>query len=91
MEYRITFHATEEGQTPVVDLLTDLRTKNPALHKLVTAGIAKLRHREKHGEPLTRSISGSLGLLEVRVGRTDFARVLSSSEQIGRSFARTST
>ena len=75
MEYRVTFYETEDGQKPVLDLLTGLEQTNPVLHKLITAGIRKLKHRENHGEPLTQSISGSVGMLELRVGRTDIARV----------------
>jgi hypothetical protein len=75
VEYRVTFYRTEEGQKPVANLLEQLRDQNPVLHKLLTAGILKLKRRENHGEPLTRPITGSLGILELRVGRTDIARV----------------
>jgi hypothetical protein len=76
MEYRITFYQTEEGYKPVAELLETLRNENPVLHKLVTAGIRKLKQREYHGEPLTAPVAGSQGLLELRVGRNDIARVI---------------
>ena len=75
MEYRVTYYQTEDGHRPVAELLDALRTDNPALHKLLTAGLRKLKQRENHGEPLTRPITGALGMLELRVGRTDIARV----------------
>lgn len=53
-------------------ILCEART---ALHKLVTAGLRKLKHREYHGPPLTASIQGTTPLMELRVGRTDIARV----------------
>lgn len=75
MEYRITFYETEEGEKPVVEFLDELRATNDVLHKLVTAGIRKLKHRDNHGAPLTIAIRGSLGMMEMRVGRTDIVRV----------------
>lgn len=75
MEYRITFYQTEDGQTPVVELLESLRNDHSVLHKLLVAGLRKLKLRSNHGEPLTKPITGSLGILEPRVGRTDIARV----------------
>jgi phage-related protein len=75
MEYRITFYESEDGRRPVVDFLEELRTKNPVLRKLLLAGLEKLRRRVNHGEPLTKPVSGSLGILELRVGRTDIARI----------------
>jgi phage-related protein len=75
VEYRIVFYATGSGNKPMVDFLESLRGKNDALHKLVTAGLLKLKLRDNHGPPLTSPIQGSPGLYELRVGRTDIARV----------------
>jgi hypothetical protein len=75
MEYRVTFYQTEDGHKPVVTLLETLRVGNPLLHKLLTAGLRKLKQRANHGEPLTKPISESMGILELRVGHTDIARV----------------
>ena len=75
MEYRITFYQTVDGHKPIVELLETRRDENPVLHKLLTAGLRKLKVRSTHGEPLTRPITGSLGILELRVGRMDIARV----------------
>lgn len=75
MEYRVIFYEDEAGDKPVAEFLESLRTTNSSLHKLVAAGLLKLRQRANHGPPLTSAIRGSLGMMELRVGRTDIARV----------------
>ena len=75
MEYRVTFYRTEEGEKPVAEFVESLKGKNDALHKLVTAGIRKLKNRDNHGPPLTAPVHGSPSIMELRVGRTDIARV----------------
>ena len=75
VEYRVVFYSTVEGEKPVVDFLEELRGTNGALHELVTAGLRELKQRANHGPPLTASIQGSSGLMELRVGRADIARV----------------
>jgi hypothetical protein len=75
VEYSVVFFATEEGEKPVFEFLESLRRTNNVLHKLVTAGLLKLKHRDNHGAPLTAPISGAPGLFELRVGRADIARV----------------
>jgi hypothetical protein len=75
MEFRIVFYETAGGEKPIADFLESLRGSNPELHKLVTAGIRKLKQRQNHGPPLTATVTGSLEILELRVGRTNIARV----------------
>jgi hypothetical protein len=75
VEYRIVFYSTENGEQPVVELFESPRGKNDPLHKLVTAGLRKLKFRENHGPPLTAAIQVSPSIFELRVGRTDIARV----------------
>ena len=75
MEYQIVFYETEDGAKPLVAFLEALRGRNDPLHKLVVAGLRKLKNRDNHGLPLTASIQGSASLMELRVGRTDIARV----------------
>ncbi|MDP9364848.1 MAG: hypothetical protein M3Q10_11605 [Chloroflexota bacterium] len=48
MEYRVTFYRTAEGNKPVAEFLESLRGKDDALHKLVTAGLRKLKNRDNH-------------------------------------------
>ncbi|MBA3416905.1 MAG: type II toxin-antitoxin system RelE/ParE family toxin [Chloroflexia bacterium] len=75
MEYRVTFYRTEAGEKPVAEFLESLQGRNDTLHKLVTAGLRKLKLRENHGLPLTAPVHGSSRIMELRVGRTDIARV----------------
>jgi phage-related protein len=37
--------------------------------------LRKLKYRENHGRPLTASVRGTISIMELRVGRTDIARV----------------
>ena len=76
MEYRIVFYATEAGERPMLGFLDSLRGTNEILHKRVTAGLRKLKLRSNHGPPVTAAIHDSASLYELRVGRTDIARVL---------------
>jgi hypothetical protein len=75
VEYRVVFYATDDGEKPVVEFLESLRRTNNMLHKLVTAGLLKLKYRNNHGAPLTAPVNGVPGLFELRVGRADIARV----------------
>jgi len=75
VEYRVTFYRTEEGDKPLVEFLESLKGKDDALHKLVTAGLRKLKVRDNHGSPLTAPVHGSSGIMELRVGRANIARV----------------
>lgn len=75
VEFRVRFYEAADGTKPLVDFLESLRARQPTLHKLVVAGLGKLRQRENHGPPLTSVITGTSGLLELRVGSTDIARV----------------
>ena len=75
MEYRVIFYQTEAGEKPVAEFLRSLRGKNDVLHALVASGIRKLKHRENHGRPLTAPVPGTVSMMELRVGRTDIARV----------------
>ena len=69
------FYADTRGQIPVRDFLEQLRTSQPALHRLTVAGLGKLRNRNYHGPPLTQQVDAGSGIFELRVGRTDIARV----------------
>jgi phage-related protein len=75
LEYRIVFYQAADGSKPVVAFLESLRERNTILHKLTTAGIRKLRYRENHGRPLTAQVTGTMDILELRVGDRDIARV----------------
>jgi len=58
-----------------VDWLEVLRKSEPILEKLAISGLEKLRNSERHGPPLTKGIDDTNGLFELRVGKTNIARV----------------
>lgn len=74
MEYRVVFYRDENGKSPVDGFLDDLQRHNVVLYELTQYGIRKLRDRRNHRAPLTKDVGD--GLLEMRVGRKDTARVL---------------
>lgn len=75
VEYRITFYETRSGTQPVAEWLDALRATAPVLEKLVVSGLAKLRNSERHGPPLTQAVDAANGIYELRVGKTNIARV----------------
>ena len=75
MEFRIRFYETADGDKPLVGFLDSLRSGHPTLHRLVVAGLTKLRLRQNHGPPLTAQVGGTEGIFELRVGGADIARV----------------
>lgn len=75
VEFRITFYTTPDGQQPVADWLAELRRTQPMLEKLISKGLEKLRDSRRHGPPLTAQVDPERGIFELRVGRTNIARV----------------
>lgn len=75
MEFEVVFSTDSQGRTPVLAFLEELRATQPSLHRLIVAGLSKLRDRAYHGPPLTEQIDGEAGIFELRVGRTNIARV----------------
>ena len=74
MEFTIQFYETESGVCPVREFLAELNSTDPGDYAIVLAGLAKLRHRQYHREPLSKAIGG--GLFELRhVGKLN-TRVL---------------
>ena len=74
MEFTVEFYETEEGQCPVRDFLDELKASDPDDFTAVLAGLAKLRNRQYHREPLSKSLGDEL--LELRhVGKLN-TRVL---------------
>lgn len=71
---RIEFYETEAGSCPVREFLDELRAGDPDDFAAVVAGLAKLRNRQYHREPLSKSLDN--GLFELRhVGKLN-TRVL---------------
>ena len=74
MEFTIEFYETAEGRSPVQEFLDELKESDPGNFAAVLAGLAKLRNRQYHREPLSKALGG--GLFELRhVGKLN-TRVL---------------
>ena len=64
MEFTVEFYETEAGHCPVREFLEQLRATDPGDFAAVLAGLAKLRNRQYHREPLSKALGG--GLFELR-------------------------
>jgi len=74
MEFTVEFYETDAGRRPVQEFLDALKTSDPDDFAVVLAGLAKLRQRQYHREPLTKALGD--GLFELRhVGKLN-TRVL---------------
>ncbi len=74
MEFIIEFYETSSGRCPVREFLDDLKESDPDDFAVVMAGLAKLRSRHYHKQPLSKPIGD--GLFELRhVGKLN-TRVL---------------
>jgi phage-related protein len=74
MDFSVEFYETAAGKRPVQEFLDELKTSDPDDFAAVVAGLEKLRHRQYHREPLSKSLGD--GLFELRhVGKLN-TRVL---------------
>src|SRR6266571_9363096 len=74
MDFTVEFYETETGKRPVQEFLDELKASDPDDFAAVVAGLAKLRHRQYHREPLSKALGN--GLFELRhVGKLN-TRVL---------------
>ncbi|MEW6602561.1 MAG: type II toxin-antitoxin system RelE/ParE family toxin [Nitrospirota bacterium] len=74
MEFSVEFYITRTGGCPVRDFLDELKSSDPDDFAAVVAGLAKLRNRAYHREPLCKALGN--GLYELRhVGKLN-TRVL---------------
>ena len=64
MEFAVEFYETAGGRSPVRDFLDELKASDPNDFATVTAGLAKLRNRQYHREPLSKPLGE--GLFELR-------------------------
>lgn len=64
MEFIIEFYKTRSGRYPVREFLDDLKESDPGDFAVVIAGLAKLRNRHYHKQPLSKPIGD--GLFELR-------------------------
>ena len=74
MDFSVEFYETVVGSCPVREFLNDLKRTDSNDFAAVVAGLAKLKERKNHREPLSKSIGE--GLFELRhVGKLN-TRVL---------------
>ena len=74
MDFTIEFYETASGACPVREFLDELKVTDPNDFAAVVAGLAKLRNKQYHREPLAKVLGG--GLFELRhVGKLN-TRVL---------------
>lgn len=74
MDFTVEFYETAMGKCPVQEFLEKLKASNPNDFAAVLAGLAKLRNRQYHREPLSKAVGD--GLFELRhVGKLN-TRVL---------------
>jgi phage-related protein len=73
-DFTVEFYETETGKCPLREFLDSLKTSDPDDFAAVLAGLARLRNRQYHREPLSKAIGE--GLFELRhVGKLN-TRVL---------------
>lgn len=60
MQFAVEFYETAAGQCPVRDFLDDLKKSDPDDFAAVMAGLARLRNRQYHRPPLSKSIGDDL-------------------------------
>lgn len=74
MDFIVEFYETASGNCPVRDFLEELKASDPDDFAAVLAGLSKLRNRQYHRVPLSKSLGD--GLFELRhVGKLN-TRVL---------------
>lgn len=74
MEFSVEFYETQNGGSPVRKFLDELKRTDPDDHAVVLRGLANLRDRQCHREPLCKALGD--GLFELRhVGKLN-TRVL---------------
>ncbi|MEK6301069.1 MAG: type II toxin-antitoxin system RelE/ParE family toxin [Acidobacteriota bacterium] len=74
MDFTVEFYETAAGTCPVREFLDELKVSDPGDFAAVLAGLAKLRNRQYHREPLSKAVAE--GLFELRhVGKLN-TRVL---------------
>src|SRR2546430_13649976 len=74
MKFTIEFYVSRSGAVPGQEFLDELKQSDPVDHAAVLRGLAKLRNRQYHREPLSKALGD--GLFELRhVGKLN-TRVL---------------
>ena len=64
MEFTVEFYVNASGRSPAREFLDELKQSDPDDFAAVLAGLAKLRNRQYHREPLSKALGD--GLFELR-------------------------
>jgi phage-related protein len=64
MEFTVEFYVAASGAVPMREFLDDLKQTDRDDHAAVVSGLAKLRNRQYHREPLSKALGE--GLFELR-------------------------
>lgn len=64
MDFSVEFYESESGASPVRQFLDELKASDPDDFAALLAGLAKLRNRQYHREPLSKALGE--GLFELR-------------------------
>src|SRR5205085_6356631 len=81
MQFSVRFYYDAEENKPVLAFLEGLRKQDRIMHKLVVAGIKKLKTSERHGPPLTQLVDQKYNIFKLRIGDKNIARVFSFFRQ----------
>src|SRR5439155_24436680 len=60
MDFTVEFYVSASGRSPVQEFLDELKQSDPGDHAAVLRGLAKLRDRQNHREPLSKALGGRL-------------------------------
>ncbi len=60
MDFTVEFYESKSGACPVRDFLEELKASDPEDFAVVVAGLAKLRNRQYHREPLSKALGDRL-------------------------------
>lgn len=75
MEFEIVYYKSSAGKFPVEEFLLALGKTNEALQAKAFQGIAKLRNRAYHKEPLSKYLEPELWELRIKAG-SDILRII---------------
>ena len=64
MDFSVEFFTNARGRSPVQEFLEQLKHSDPDDHASILRGLAKLRNRQNHREPLSKALGD--GLSELR-------------------------
>lgn len=75
MQFNVIFYTDPAGVKPLVGFLEEIRARQPVLHRQIIQAIKRIESSDVHGPPLTELVDPAHDIYELRVGRTDIARV----------------